>query len=161
MSVLPERNRYPFCIVWSPLPPITWFLPFVGHTGICDSEGVIFDFAGPYTIGKEHMAFGEPTRYIQMDPKKCMEMDWDAAVHAGCNTYSRRMHNIFCDNCHSHVATALNYMGYDGKRSRGMVWIGVVFFFQGKFTSVSAFIRTYLPAAVIIAIVLASSLLSK
>jgi len=58
----PARNRYPYCIVWSPLPPITWLLPFIGHTGICDSEGVIWDFAGPYTIGREKMAFGSPTR---------------------------------------------------------------------------------------------------
>ena len=41
--------RFP---VWSPLPPITWILPFIGHTGICTEDGIIYDFAGPYTIGK-------------------------------------------------------------------------------------------------------------
>ena len=153
-GVVPERNRYPYCIVWSPLPPITWLLPFIGHTGIADSEGVIFDFAGPYTIGKEYMAFGEPTRYIQLDPRKCVDMDWDAGVNAGCNTYSRRMHNICCDNCHSHVANCLNSMGYGGQRTRGMVWIGAYFFFFGKFTSWGAFSRTYLPVAIIVAIIL-------
>ena len=30
-----KRNRYPYCIVWTPLPCISWFLPFIGHTGIC------------------------------------------------------------------------------------------------------------------------------
>lgn len=30
-----ERNRYPYCIVWTPLPLISWFLPMIGHTGIC------------------------------------------------------------------------------------------------------------------------------
>lgn len=29
------NNRFPFCIVWTPLPVITWILPFFGHTGIC------------------------------------------------------------------------------------------------------------------------------
>ena len=27
----------------------------------------------------------------------------------------KRMHNLCCDNCHSHVARALNLMNYDGK----------------------------------------------
>ncbi len=30
-----SNNRYPFCIVWTPLPLISWFIPFIGHTGIC------------------------------------------------------------------------------------------------------------------------------
>ncbi len=30
-----ERNRFPFCLVWTPLPLISWFLPMIGHTGIC------------------------------------------------------------------------------------------------------------------------------
>ena len=25
------RDRYPFCIVWSPLPMITWLCPIIGH----------------------------------------------------------------------------------------------------------------------------------
>ncbi len=107
----PARNRYPFCIVWSPLPPITWFLPFIGHTGICDSEGIIWDFAGPYTIGKERMAFGTPTRYIPLNPSLARSCSWDIAVTTANREYSKRMHNLFCDNCHSHVAYALNTMG--------------------------------------------------
>ncbi len=30
-----RRNRFPYCIVWTPLPCISWILPFIGHTGIC------------------------------------------------------------------------------------------------------------------------------
>lgn len=39
-------NRYPFCIVWSPIPILTWVWPFIGHMGIALSSGVILDFAG-------------------------------------------------------------------------------------------------------------------
>lgn len=106
------RDLYPYSIVWSPLPPITWLLPFIGHTGICDGKGVIYDFAGPYTIGVGRMAFGSPTKYYKLDPSKCSSASWDEAVAEGCDVYSRRMHNIFCDNCHSHVAKCLNIMGY-------------------------------------------------
>jgi hypothetical protein len=86
---------------------------------------------GPYTIGVDEMAFGKPTRYIRLDPSKIanrggaksVRAAWDACVlvdyvavmvipfrpvcscvDKGCDVYSRRMHNICCDNCHSHVA---------------------------------------------------------
>ena len=60
--------RLPYCIVWTPLPFITWLLPFIGHMGICDSRGAVYDFAGPYTIGVDEMAFAAPTRYLVLDP---------------------------------------------------------------------------------------------
>jgi hypothetical protein len=75
-----NKNLYPHCILWSPLPPITWILPFIGHTGIADSKGVIYDFAGPYTIGMGGMAFGNPTRYIQLNPEQCSNLSWDEGV---------------------------------------------------------------------------------
>ena len=37
-------ERYPYCIVWTPIPVLTWLLPMVGHMGICKSNGVIYDF---------------------------------------------------------------------------------------------------------------------
>lgn len=148
----PSKQLFPNCIVWSPLPPITWLLPFIGHTGICDSEGIIYDFAGPYHIGKKHMAFGAPTRYIKLDPLHCTQRRWDEGVEEGNAIYSRRMHNIFCDNCHSHVAQCLNLMGYKNKNTYTMVTIGVWFFFCGKWVSTAAFIRTYMPFAIVVAI---------
>ena len=38
---------------------ISWFLPFIGHTGIAVSDGTIHDFSGPYTVTIDDMAFGE------------------------------------------------------------------------------------------------------
>lgn len=66
LTVRPKEDLYPFCIVWTPIPPITLFLPFVGHMGICDSKGVIYDFQGPYSIGEGNLAFGRTARYIQL-----------------------------------------------------------------------------------------------
>jgi hypothetical protein len=110
----PAGNRYPCCIVWSPLPLITLFIPFIGHLGICDSEGLIYDFAGPYTIGEEFMAFGHPTRYLQLDPGRARRMKWDDGVRRGNAVYRERMHNICWDNCHNHAAECLQAMDYDG-----------------------------------------------
>ena len=43
--------------------------PFIGHMGIATSEGVIRDFAGPYYVSEGNMAFGEPTRYLKLQPQ--------------------------------------------------------------------------------------------
>ena len=45
-----RRNRFPYSVVFQPLPPLTWLLPLIGHMGVCDSEGRVHDFQGPYTI---------------------------------------------------------------------------------------------------------------
>jgi Protein of unknown function (DUF778) len=62
------REDLSFTILWSPLPPITWLIPFIGHTGIGDSRGIASDFQGPYYVGDNgRMAFGPPTRAVKMD----------------------------------------------------------------------------------------------
>jgi len=66
----PDRNRFPFCLVWGPLPLITWVLPFIGHMGIGDSAGRVHDFAGPYYIGVDNFMVGNVTKYIQLDPRR-------------------------------------------------------------------------------------------
>ncbi len=33
-SVNVKYQRYPYCIVWTPIPLISWLLPVIGHTGI-------------------------------------------------------------------------------------------------------------------------------
>lgn len=140
-KLLPKEERYPFCIVWSPLGPITTCFPFVGHMGICDSRGYIWDFQGPYSIGRDNMAFGNPTRYLKLDPSLCKGRKkdqspaefWDSCLHESNCMYSRRMHNICCDNCHSHVAVALEKMKYGGISHWNMVMLAVWIFFCGKF----------------------------
>ncbi|CAM9479242.1 unnamed protein product [Ectocarpus sp. 13 AM-2016] len=139
------RSRYPYCIVWTPLPLITWFIPLIGHMGIADSRGVIYDFAGPYTIGEDHMAFGRPTRYLPLDPGRCKGEQWDESVAHSCETYSKRMHNLCCDNCHSHVALALKRMRYAGVESWNMVSLCFWIFFAGRYVSVSGFLVQWLP----------------
>jgi len=47
-----EESPLSFTILWSPLPPITWIIPFIGHMGIATSRGVACDFQGPYTVGE-------------------------------------------------------------------------------------------------------------
>jgi len=90
-----------FCILWSPLPPITWIFPFIGHMGIADSNGVASDFQGSYYVGdKGRMAFGEPTRALKMNIADLPggAAQWDEMIIEANRVYSGRIHNIVCDN---------------------------------------------------------------
>ena len=61
-----KEARFPLCIVWTPLGCISWFLPFIGHTGICTSDGVIHDFAGNHLVLIDDFAFGECHKYVKL-----------------------------------------------------------------------------------------------
>lgn len=155
-SIKPD---FSFCIVWSPLWPITLFLPFIGHTGIADSRGVANDFQGSYYVGTDgRMAFGPPTRYLKMDVDLLPggAGRWDEAIREANQVYNGRIHNICCDNCHSHVASALNRMPLEayGIRKWDMVKLAILIFFKAPFVSVGAFLCTFLPFAIFLLVVL-------
>ncbi|KAH8378047.1 hypothetical protein KR093_008684 [Drosophila rubida] len=148
-------DRYPYCIVWTPIPVLTWILPFIGHMGICMSNGVIRDFAGPYVVTEDNMAFGRPTRYLRLHPKHVQGGSdaWDEGVSKASILYGTRTHNLFCDNCHSHVATALCNMYYKERSSWNMIILCFWMFGCGRFVSIWAFIKTWLPFAILLTIV--------
>ncbi|CAB3227360.1 unnamed protein product [Arctia plantaginis] len=150
-SIDHERCRYPYCIVWTPIPVLTWMFPFLGHMGICMSSGVIRDFAGPYFVSEDMMAFGNPTKYWQLNPHKAYNgpAGWDAAVTEASEIYKTRMHIICYDNCHSHVATALNIMNYDGCKNWNMVKLAFYMIPYSKYVSFGAFLKTWVPSLII------------
>uniref|UniRef100_A0A8C2XJD5 Transmembrane protein 222a n=1 Tax=Cyclopterus lumpus TaxID=8103 RepID=A0A8C2XJD5_CYCLU len=118
-----KNSRYPYCIVWTPIPILSWVLPFIGHMGICTSSGIIRDFAGSYFVSEDNMGFGRPTKYWKLDVDKVCgngAATWDKAVHDASEEYKCRPHNLCLDNCHSHVAMALNLMHYDNSTSWNM-----------------------------------------
>ncbi|XP_033083491.1 transmembrane protein 222 isoform X1 [Trachypithecus francoisi] len=189
-----ERSRFPYCVVWTPIPVLTWFFPIIGHMGICTSTGVIRDFAGPYFVSEDNMAFGKPAKYWKLDPAQVYASGpnaWDTAVHDASEEYKHRMvggpgrhqhspgrdqggnslaarpdqpfrclqHNLCCDNCHSHVALALNLMRYNNSTNWNMVTLCFFCLLYGKYVSVGAFVKTWLPFTLLLGILLTVSLL--
>ena len=61
--------------------------------GIANSGGIIRDFAGPYFVSEDNMAFGWPTKYLQLDYTKAKGrvQGWDSAVHEASEIYKGRM----------------------------------------------------------------------
>ncbi|KAJ8334916.1 hypothetical protein SKAU_G00405550 [Synaphobranchus kaupii] len=157
----PDVSRYPYSIVWTPIPVLSWLLPFVGHMGICTSAGVIRDFAGPYFVSEDNMAFGRPTKYWKLDVGKVHASGsnaWDLAVRDASEAYKHRMHNLCCDNCHSHVAMALNLMRYDNCSSWNMVNLCLLSLVHGKHVSLGGFVKTWLPFFLLIGVILTVTL---
>ncbi|XP_042903181.1 transmembrane protein 222 isoform X2 [Parasteatoda tepidariorum] len=145
------RVRYPFCIVWTPIPILTWLFPIVGHMGIAMSSGIVRDFAGPYYVSEDDMAFGKPTKYWQLSPEKARngKNGWDTGVSEASDVYKGRTHNLCWDNCHSHVAYALNTMQYEESTSWNMVKLCFLMLVHGKYVSFGGFLKTWLPFLII------------
>uniref|UniRef100_A0A8V0YZH1 Transmembrane protein 222 n=1 Tax=Gallus gallus TaxID=9031 RepID=A0A8V0YZH1_CHICK len=88
------------------------------------------------------------TVYWKLDPGKVYSSSpnaWDTAVHDASEEYKHRMHNLCCDNCHSHVALALNLMRYDNSTSWNMVKLCFFSLLYGKYVSIGGFVKTWLP----------------
>ena len=139
-----KKQRYPYCIVWTPLPCITWFIPSIGHVGICTSKGVIHDFAGPYHVSIDNMAFGNPTKYVLLDLDEREYDEYDSAIEGGTQDYNEKDYSFCFNNCHSYVARCLNTLKYKGKTNYTMIHIWWIFCIKGKYLNCSKFIQTYL-----------------
>ncbi|XP_031402886.1 protein RTE1-HOMOLOG isoform X2 [Punica granatum] len=163
----PGRARFPRCIVWAPLPVVSWFIPFIGHVGICREDGVILDFAGPNFVCVDNFAFGSATRYIQISKEKCSNTSiydeegenprdeygrgispWDYALRKGTQEFQHLSYNLFTCNCHSFVANNLNRLGF---RSGGwnVVNLATLVFLNGQWVSTGAIVRSILPFGVV------------
>ncbi|XP_022851851.1 protein REVERSION-TO-ETHYLENE SENSITIVITY1-like [Olea europaea var. sylvestris] len=66
----PKKAKFPCCVIWTPLPVVSWLAPFIGHVGICREDGTIIDFSGSNLVNIDDFAFGSVARYIQLDRKQ-------------------------------------------------------------------------------------------
>eukprot|EP00762_Andalucia_godoyi_P005160 ANDGO_04066.mRNA.1 hypothetical protein len=124
--------------------------------GICASDGVIYDFAGPYTVSRDNFAFGKPTKYALLDPQKMgiltsghsqtsstTSETYDGCIEKARVFYCEEMYNFCGNNCHSFCARALNHMNYKNKSSWTMVSLCILITLHGRFISWAALFKTY------------------
>lgn len=67
--------------------------------------------------------------------------------------YRQRMHNICFDNCHSHVAYALNRMNLYGIKW-DMVKLCFLVFFRARFLSINGFFAQFGPFLVLLLVII-------
>ncbi|XWS42115.1 hypothetical protein CRYUN_Cryun17cG0141200 [Craigia yunnanensis] len=166
MQIDPRRERFPCCIVWTPLPVLSWLIPFIGHIGICREDGVILDFAGPNFVCVDNFAFGAVARYIQINKdKECCNtphpsheyphddtrretLTWDDALRKSTQEFQHRSYSLFTCNCHSFVANNLNRLRFR-LGEWNVVNLAVLIFLKGRWVSKTAFLRSFLPFVIV------------
>lgn len=107
---------------------------------------------------QDDFAFGAVARYIQIGGASAE--DWDQAISDADRVYRGRMHNLCCDNCHSHVARALDASGAVGK-GNNMVHLAMWMFFCGRYTTACRAVLVWLPFFFLIGCAIGFSLVSK
>jgi hypothetical protein len=159
-----KNGKFPYCLVWVPLPIIAWLVPFVGHVGICRQDGVILDFAGVINI--DNLAFGSTAKYVSLRAEECcfpdpkhghtcsiadqhavagMAYSWDDAVSRSAQVFGRKLYNFFSCNCHSFVANCLNRMAYGGYTNWNLMDVLLLALVKGQFVDYTGFLRAYVP----------------
>jgi hypothetical protein len=63
-----KNARFPYCLVWTPLPVIAWLVPFFGHVGICREDGIILDYGIASNVNINRLAFGSTAKYVRLHP---------------------------------------------------------------------------------------------
>lgn len=173
MRVEPQRARFPCCLVWTPLPIVSWLAPFIGHMGICQEDGTILDFAGSYFVNVNNFAFGATARYVQLSTQQCCfpphlsghkckhgfrhaelgtAMSWDNALQSCTNHFQHKTYNLFTCNCHSFVANCLNRLAYQGSISWNVVNVCVLIILKGRWVNKMAVARSFSPFLVVFCI---------
>merc|ERR1712196_703748 len=116
--------------------------------GIGSSNGDIYDFQGPFTVGKNNLAFGRPLKYVPLQTKdskyKYTKKQWDEALAKANCDYNKMVHIICWNNCHNHVAQVLNYLNYEGKSNYTMVHIWWMRITRSIYVDKQSFFKTYI-----------------
>ena len=143
-KIFPSKNRYPYCIVWTPIPFLTYIIPFIGQTGIANSKGIIHDYSASFFVNIDDFSFGKPTKYLQLDLNEKEKFDYDKAIEKGDLKFRTLIYNFFRNNSHMYVAYILNQIKYKGKSDFSMIYIWWILIWRGKYISFLSFIKTYI-----------------
>ncbi|KAJ7966435.1 protein REVERSION-TO-ETHYLENE SENSITIVITY1 [Quillaja saponaria] len=172
-AIDPKKAKFPCCLVWTPLPVVSWLGPFIGHVGICREDGAVLDFSGSNFVSVDDFAFGAVARYLQLDRNQCCfppnlyghtcnlgykhaeygtALTWDDALQSSMRHFEHRTYNLFTCNCHSFVANCLNRLCYGGSMSWNMINVGALILFKGHWVDVRSILRSFLPFIFVVSV---------
>lgn len=84
---------------------------------------------------------------------------YDAAIVNGACIYGKQMHNLFVNNCHSHVATVLNELEYDGRTNWNQVRVFLGIWSKGKWVNRKSILAALYPFLIILTLILACAII--
>ena len=149
------KYRFPYSIVWSPIPCISWIIPIIGHVGICNSEGIVYDFASPpYYVSVDDMIFGNPTKVFTLELNQKEMAEYDKIIELGKQSYDKLFYSLFINNSHSFIAKILNDLNYKGRNDYNMIDIWWIFLSRSRYISWIDLFKTYSGLIIILSLIL-------
>ncbi|KAF8388830.1 hypothetical protein HHK36_025510 [Tetracentron sinense] len=170
-EVDPKNAKFPCCIVWTPLPVVSWLAPFIGHVGICREDGTVVDFSGSNFVSIDDFAYGVVARYLQLNREQCcfppnlsghtckqgyrhMEhgsaITWDDALGLGMHHFEHKSYNLFTCNSHLFVANCMNRFCYGGSLGWNMVNVAALILLKGQWMDSMSIVRSFFPFAAVL-----------
>ena len=92
-------------------------------------------------IGKEMQSILNVLKTCRQIKEK---MNWDKAIDKGDERYNMEVHNLLCNNCHSHCAYVLNVVKYKNRSNYNMISIWWMIVTKGKYVSFIGFVKSYI-----------------
>lgn len=93
-SINKAKKLFPYCVVWTHLPLISAIIPFVGHTAICSSKGIIHEFAGYHQININQLSFGPAIKYVQCKLALHEQAKWDQLIEESDTHFGKTNHHL-------------------------------------------------------------------
>ncbi|KAK2966421.1 hypothetical protein RJ640_003691 [Escallonia rubra] len=146
-----KKAKFPCCLVWTPLPVVSWLAPFIGHVGICREDGAILDFSGSNFVNccfPPNLA-GHTCKHGYRHGEYGTAISWDDALQSSTRHFEHKSYNLFTCNCHSFAANCLNWLCYGGSMTWNMVNIAALLWFKGRWVDSLSVLRSFLPFIVV------------
>jgi hypothetical protein len=141
---------------------LSWIAPAIGHVGIVNSHGTVFDFQGDHYIGRNNMLFGEPKEKWRV-PIDAATLDH--AIDVVEDEFHQVNYSFLCSNCHFFVASCLEQAGVHPPcccsdwRTGATAKIAFRLVLSGRSISVCDFVTVWLPFVILVGIIVLIALL--
>ena len=145
-----ESETLNSCVVWTTIPILSWICPFLGHAGICDSKGFLYDFQGDNFVGKNQFLFSDPKRIMNIE---CVDKEiLDQAISETVCEFSHKNYSLICSNCHLFVCEVLDRANVKAPCRLWREWnkcatlkLAGTLVFKGRTISISSFAGIWVP----------------
>ena len=144
------RSNKAYCLVWTPIPLISLFLPFYGHTGITSSTGSIYDFGSSRYVSINQLTYGAPYKYIPLCPNENEKKIWDFHLIKMAKRYARKEYTLCGKNGYKFCSSVLNKIQLHNKNNYNQKDIMNMSSGCKYYVSSCAFVKTYLGIVVLI-----------
>ncbi|KAK1298888.1 Protein REVERSION-TO-ETHYLENE SENSITIVITY1 [Acorus calamus] len=172
-SVDSKKARFPCCLVWCPLPVVSWLAPYIGHLGICQEDGAVLDFSGSNFVNVGNFAYGAVARYLQLNREQCCfpphmaghtcknnyrhaehgtAMTWDDAMRHSMQKFQHKSYNLFTFNCHSFVANCINRLAFKGSMDWNMINLAALILLKGWWVDRMSIVKSFSPFVTVLCI---------